>query len=413
MRKSVCCCMLSTAFAALSLCVPSAAFAGEAFDVLPAPTSAPVIVTPAVPSSGAIEGYYDGQPTYTVFRSAPNAAAPGAVVAAPAPARPGTVDVVTGATVARPPLPPPDPAPQAQPDGTGDIVGFPAIQPGVSAIPSSPVVPMTPVAANAVAAPGQPNVVQFVVPVPVSPYGYVVAPAPDYAQQQYDAAAAPMQQQQFYAAQPQGQMLPGQNVRQFPPDQIVPPQPPQQLPGYPAAPQGQAYVLPAQPQQIDLAMPQPIIPVPQPVPAVQPVTAAVPVAPIAPIAPAGAGFAHPMPPTGYAATLGTPVAGRENLSIVRPAEVREALARGVQLIFLDVRDELVRDIEGHIAGDAHVSFGPAATFSARVRRVIPGAAYPVVVYCSDGIWSSQAADVMARMGYRVYLMGAYPLWLRG
>ncbi len=30
----------------------------------------------------------------------------------------------------------------------------------------------------------------------------------------------------------------------------------------------------------------------------------------------------------------------------------------------------------------------------------------VVVYCSDGVLSSQAADILSKMGYRVYLMGA-------
>ncbi len=81
------------------------------------------------------------------------------------------------------------------------------------------------------------------------------------------------------------------------------------------------------------------------------------------------------------------------------------------MIFLDVRDKPVRDNEGHIANDVHVSFDPAATFPARVRQVIPNAVYPLIVYCGDGVWSSQAADILSRMGYRVYLLGAYPLWL--
>ncbi len=210
MRKSVCGFVLLTACAALSLCAPSAVFAGD-----------------------------------VVFWSVPNAVAP---------VGPGTVEVVTGATIARPPLPPPGAAPSVQPDATGDLLGLPPLQPG----------------------------------------------------------------------------------------------------------------------------------------------AAMPVAPKA-----------------FTSTHPAPVAGRDNLFIARPAEVRAALARGVQMIFLDVRDKSVRDREGHIAGDAHVPFGPVETFPARVRYVIPNAMYPVIVYCGDGVWSSQAADVLSRMGYRVYLMGAYSLWLRG
>ncbi len=232
MRKSVCCCALLTACAALSPCASSTAFAGEAFGV----PRAPAIVMPA----------------------------PGSVVARlnAAPTGPGTIDVITGATIARPPLPPPDPIPSAKPEGTGDLIGAPAIRPG----------------------------------------------------------------------------------------------------------------------------------------------AAVPPAPVLPEAPA---FVHPMPNIGSPATLGAPVAGRNNLFIISPAEVRKAVARGAQLICLDVRDKGVRDIEGHIAGDAHVPFNPVATFPDRVRQLIPGTAYPIVVYCSDGAWSSQAADILLRMGYRVYLMGAY------
>ncbi len=117
----------------------------------------------------------------------------------------------------------------------------------------------------------------------------------------------------------------------------------------------------------------------------------------------------PLPPIRYALTLGTPVAGRDNLSLVKASEVREALIHGAQLILLDVRDEQVRRNVGHITGDGHIPFIPTATFPACVRQAIPDTRYPVVVYCSDGGLSSQAADIMSRLGYRVYLMGAYPL----
>ncbi len=210
MRKSVCHCALLTACAALFLCVAPAAFAGEAAVVIPVPGFVPM-----------------GQ---------------------------GTADVVTGATVARPPLPPPGAAPSARPDATGDLVGAPAIPPGVPTF---------------------------------------------------------------------------------------------------------------------------------------------------------------VPPARHAVTLGTPVAGRPNLFLIRPDEVREAISRGFMFVALDVRDSQVRDAEGYIAGDAHVPFGPVATFPVRVQQVVPTAAYPLVVYCSDGVRSAQAAEALSRMGYRVYLLGAYSLWARG
>lgn len=363
----------------------------------------------------------------------------------------GTVDIVTGATVAAPSMS--APAVQTTVDSTGDLTGFPVLQ------PTAPI------------------------------------PAQGLTQEQY--AALLMQQQQMMQQQmpqqppmfvQQPMMAPvtvmtPDGVRQFPANQIVPAQPPQiagpqtrpaqvlQQPAQPGqvihpqrvpapqqviaypddtafglpAPEGEEVVfgvpvpqpsafpsgipinqlqtltpmvVPFQPMQIQPVQPGmpiqpiPVPPQPEPVP-VAPVQPALPMTPEATSAAIGGGMPAPMPPMGYVASLGTPVAGRENLYLISPAEVRQALGQGVQLIILDVRDELVRSIEGNIAGDAHVQFGPAATFPARVSQAIPSAAYPVVVYDSDGVWSSQAAEVMARMGYRVYLMGAYPLWLRG
>ncbi len=163
-------------------------------------------------------------------------------------------------------------------------------------------------------------------------------------------------------------------VRQFDPNAPVPPQPPMAQP-YAPAPQ---YAAPA--------------PAPQYTP------------------PA----AQPLPAADFVNTLRHPSTGGDKpvLSLITPAEVKQALNQGVRLVMLDVRDGLVRDVEGIIPGSVSVPFEPAATFVPRVERVLPrGGNYPVVVFCSDGIWSAKAAEVLAREGYSVYVMGAYRLWV--
>lgn len=99
------------------------------------------------------------------------------------------------------------------------------------------------------------------------------------------------------------------------------------------------------------------------------------------------------------------------INLVTPAQIRQALLRQTPLTVIDVRGDLVRDIEGHIPGDIGIPFQPQESFADRVARAVPDKATPVVVYCHDGYWSSQAADVLLAMGYKVFLMGAYRLWM--
>lgn len=194
------------------------------------------------------------------------------------------------------------------------------------------------------------------------------------------------QQEQQRQLQLQQQLMPAQQPRvlQFPPDQPIPAQPAQRLPqqqqSYPA-PAADVPLTASRPTDFGLAQPAPATP--------------------------------PMQAGDYASSLTHPSTGgdRPVLTLITPAEVKQALNQGVRLILLDVRGELVRDVEGHIPGDIGVPYEPAETFPARVRQAIPNANLPVVVYCRDGIWSSKAGEVMARMGYRTYLMGAYRLWL--
>lgn len=203
-----------------------------------------------------------------------------------------------------------------------------------------------------------------------------------YAEQMRQEMQWQRQQQQQQQQMQQASMQQQPVVRQFPPDQLVPAQPAQRLP------QQQTY--------------------PAPGPEV-PLTASRP-ADFGLAQPAGSA---PVQAGDYASALTHPSTGgdRPVLTLITPAEVKQALNQGVRLILLDVRGELVRDVEGHIPGDVTVPYEPADTFPARVRQAIPSANLPVVVYCRDGIWSSKAGEVMARMGYRTYLMGAYRLWL--
>lgn len=102
------------------------------------------------------------------------------------------------------------------------------------------------------------------------------------------------------------------------------------------------------------------------------------------------------------------------VQLVTPAQVNQAILEGTQMVILDVRGELVRDVIGHVPNDVHASLDPVETFPSRVRHVIPDARFPVVVYCNDGINSSRAANMLANMGYpMVYLMGIYTGWPGG
>lgn len=98
------------------------------------------------------------------------------------------------------------------------------------------------------------------------------------------------------------------------------------------------------------------------------------------------------------------------VQLVTPAQVQQAIRENAQMVVLDVRGELVRDVIGHLPNDVHVPLSPSESFPARVRQAVPNQGLPVVVYCNDGINSSQAANMLANMGYRAFLMGIYTGW---
>ncbi len=96
---------------------------------------------------------------------------------------------------------------------------------------------------------------------------------------------------------------------------------------------------------------------------------------------------------------------------ITPGDAWRYMNSGIQIAVLDVRDELERDVDGHIPGDIFVPLNPFATFPQRVYRAIPNYNIPVIVYCRSGVPSANAADTMAKMGYsRVLVLGSLGTW---
>ncbi|MCD7896454.1 MAG: hypothetical protein LUG50_07220 [Planctomycetaceae bacterium] len=96
---------------------------------------------------------------------------------------------------------------------------------------------------------------------------------------------------------------------------------------------------------------------------------------------------------------------------ITPADAWRFMNSGVPLIVLDVRSELERAVDGHIPGDANLSYDPKGTFILRAQRAIPDRDAPIIVYCNSGITSASAADMLSRGGFsRVFVLGAYANW---
>lgn len=98
------------------------------------------------------------------------------------------------------------------------------------------------------------------------------------------------------------------------------------------------------------------------------------------------------------------------VQLISGEQVRQAVWANAPMTIIDVRDDLVRDVLGHIPNDINVPLQPSQTFPARARSAIANPNLPIVVYCNDGINSSQAANMLANMGYKVYLLGVYSGW---
>jgi rhodanese-related sulfurtransferase len=258
-----------------------------------------------------------------------------------------------------------------------DASGMPINLAGLSAAGTAPVVDWNAARAGApypVETPGQPGVMTYVVPIQVPVYA-------DGAGQIAQTAPLPPQATPFVS----------------PPAAFLPPGAPA-----PAA-------TPANPFANIIAV----------TPGAQPVV---------PTATAGAGLAggggvfyYGTNPVSIASAIGMETAdGTEYLdfgavsagaiNLITPAQVKQAMARQTPLLIIDVRGDLVREIEGHVPGDINIPFDTPQAFAARVAQAVPDRNLPVIVYCQTGVWSSHAADVLLAMGYKTFLMGAYELW---
>lgn len=100
---------------------------------------------------------------------------------------------------------------------------------------------------------------------------------------------------------------------------------------------------------------------------------------------------------------------------ISAAEAWRRLTGGERIAIVDVRDELERDIDGHIPNDASVPLAPKERFAGSVQQAVPDKSMTVFCYCKRGIvggLSNQAAEIMAGVGYRsvYYISGGYDGW---
>ena len=100
---------------------------------------------------------------------------------------------------------------------------------------------------------------------------------------------------------------------------------------------------------------------------------------------------------------------RSEISEIDATEARDRIESGEPVI-VDVREQDEWD-EGHIPGAVHV---PRGHLEARIERLAPDAARPVVVYCSAGNRSAFAAKTLTELGYGdvVSLAGGFTDWKR-
>ncbi|MGZ8794095.1 MAG: molybdopterin-synthase adenylyltransferase MoeB [Gaiellaceae bacterium] len=100
---------------------------------------------------------------------------------------------------------------------------------------------------------------------------------------------------------------------------------------------------------------------------------------------------------------------RSEISEIDATQARDRIESGEPIV-VDVREQDEWD-EGHIPGAVHV---PRGHLEARIERLAPDAARPVVVYCSAGNRSVFAAKTLTELGYEdvVSLAGGFTDWKR-
>ncbi len=86
-------------------------------------------------------------------------------------------------------------------------------------------------------------------------------------------------------------------------------------------------------------------------------------------------------------------AGSAQISTVQPAQARELIAAGAQVIDVRTPEEFAA---GHLAGATNIDV-QAADFRERVGQLDTDATY--VLYCRSGSRAGAAADMMADLGF--------------
>ncbi len=111
----------------------------------------------------------------------------------------------------------------------------------------------------------------------------------------------------------------------------------------------------------------------------------------------------------FVATAFVVFTGREEIAatvnVIPMAEALDRVGKGEKVVLLDVRTP-EEYAAGNLPGSLLLPVAAADVFGPQVATLIPDKNATVFVYCRSGRRSQNAAEIMARMGYRaVYNIG--------
>ena len=93
------------------------------------------------------------------------------------------------------------------------------------------------------------------------------------------------------------------------------------------------------------------------------------------------------------------------VNVIPMAEALDRVGKGEKVVLLDVRTP-AEHAAGNLPGSLLLPVDAADVFGPQVAALIPDKNATVFVYCRSGRRSQNAAEIMARMGYRaVYNIG--------
>lgn len=104
-----------------------------------------------------------------------------------------------------------------------------------------------------------------------------------------------------------------------------------------------------------------------------------------------------------------------NPQVIAPAEAWRRIQLGERITIVDVRDDLDRSVDGHIAGDVNIPYQPQEQFAENFQRAIPDKTTTLFFYCKSGGtggYSHKVATAAASLGYTntYYLAGGLIAW---